>query len=359
MHETIKGVFGHFKATGRVTASEQIVRGHINRTYLVTHEDLDRKSRKFILQKLNTVVFTRPFELMENVVRISEHIRAKLGASDDGRGAIRFLSTLDGASAFDSPEFGFWRAYRYIDNAEGRFSPETEQDAYAAGTAFGRFQSFLADLPKPRLHETIPHFHDTRRRFLRLEESAAANPAGRLGECERELERLLSLRPAALRIQEAAEAGIIPERITHNDAKFSNVLLDTADGHPVCVIDLDTCMPGLSHHDFGDLVRSICNSEPEDGATPDKTSVKLDSYRALHAGYAKETDSIFSAAEKALLPDAGVTLSLELAARFLTDHLDGDKYFAIREPGHNLRRARAQLAFGAKLAEALPELRAM
>ena len=357
MHEEITEVFGHFTRTGRVAAVEQIVRGHINRTFLVTHEDLDRKRRKFILQKLNTTVFTRPHELMDNLVRVSEHIRAKLGDADDGRGSIRFKRTLDGAVALDSPTLGFWRAYRYIDNAEGRLSPESEQDAYAAGAAFGRFQALLADLPAPRLHETIPHFHDTRRRFARLEESAAADPAGRLRECAREFDRLRELRPYALRVQEAAEAGVIPERITHNDAKFSNVLLDSADGHPVCVIDLDTCMPGLSHHDFGDLIRSICDSETEDSATPEKTFVKLDAYRALYAGYAKETDAVFSADEKALLPDAGIVLTLELVARFLTDYLDGDKYFAVRYPGHNLRRTRAQLAFAEKLIEALPTMR--
>ncbi|MCL1909702.1 MAG: aminoglycoside phosphotransferase family protein [Kiritimatiellaeota bacterium] len=356
MQDPVTEVFKHFHETGRVADSEQIIRGHINRTYLVTHEDTDGKLRKFILQKLNTTVFTRPHELMENVVRVSEHIRSKL-RDDDKRGTIRFLRTLDGALALDSPELGFWRAYRYIDNAEGLLAPETEQDAFAAGVAFGRFQALLADLPKPRLHETIPHFHDTRRRFQRLEESAAQNPVGRLAECEREFDRIIALRPHALRVQEAAEAGIIPERITHNDAKISNVLLDTTDRHPVCVIDLDTCMPGLSHHDFGDLVRSICDSEPEDSATPEKTFVKLDAYRALHAGYAKETDAIFSDGEKALLPDAGITLTLELVARFLTDFLDGDKYFSIHEPKHNLRRARAQLVYGEKLIEALPQMR--
>ena len=356
MYDEITEVFKHFSNTGRISETEQIVRGHINRTYLVTHEGAEG-SVKYILQRLNTTVFTRPLELMENVVRITEHIRAKIGDADGGRGTIRFLRTLENTPALDSESLGFWRAYRYIGDAEAQLAPKTDQDAYAAGVAFGRFQALLADLPEPRLHETIPHFHDTRRRFKRLEVSAAANPAGRLASCEREFDRLMELRADALRVQEAAEAGVIPERITHNDAKFSNVLLDAADGHPVCVIDLDTCMPGLSHHDFGDLVRSICDSEPEDTHTPENTYVKLDAYRALHAGYAKETDAIFTAEEKALLPDAGVTLTLELAVRFLTDYIDGDKYFSIHEPNHNFRRARAQLVYGEKLIEALPEMR--
>jgi Putative homoserine kinase type II (protein kinase fold) len=358
MHAELNNAFNRFFEGRRIVDVARITRGHINRTFLVTSEDANGGSARHIFQKFNTSVFPQAALVMDNVTRISEHVRGKLAAeADSERGSIRFLRTLDGAAALDSSELGFWRGYCYIGNAEGKNMPDSADDARAAGCAFGRFQALLADMPAPRLHETIPNFHDTRLRFKRLEDSAAKDSLCRLGGCRREFERLLELRPAALRVQEAAEAGVIRERIAHNDAKLSNVLLDAADGHPVCVIDLDTCMPGLPHHDFGDLVRSICDSEPEDSATPEKTTVNLDFYRALFDGYAEEAAAVFTDEEKALLPDAGVVLTLEVAARFLTDHLDGDKYFAIPSPGHNLIRARAQLAYAEKLIKALPQMR--
>ncbi|MGI5870005.1 MAG: phosphotransferase enzyme family protein [Kiritimatiellia bacterium] len=341
---------------------EQFRGGHINQTFFITHGEESGQRRRYVMQRMNRTVFPRLDELMENVIRVSEHMQRRCtsnGSALPHRGYLHFIRTLDGRYSLDSEELGFWRLYRFIENAVGKMIPSCESEAFAAGEAFGIFQELLADLPAPRLHETISRFHDTRWRYGNLVEAARKDICGRLGGCRDVYNGLMALKDHALVIQVEAEAGRIPERVVHNDAKLSNVLLDSTDGRAVCVIDLDTCMPGLALHDFGDLMRSICSSENEDTEEPEKTTVRKDMFAALHAGYLKGAANMLAPEEKALLPHAGIVLTLEVAARFLADYLEGDVYFRVKHPGHNLVRARAQLTLAHRLIEALPELQAI
>ncbi len=358
----IRDVFGHFIGGGRILSVTQFRGGHINQTYFVTHEDYERKRRRYVMQCMNRVVFPHLDALMDNVIRVSEHMHARCNAdpeADAVRGYLHFIRTRTRANSLDSNTLGFWRMYRFIDNAVGKMTPSTQQEAYSAGEAFGKFQSLLADIPPPRLHETIARFHDTRNRYAALDQAVADDRVDRLSMCRDVVEGLLALKDTALVVQLAAEAGRIPERVVHNDAKLSNVLLDADDGHAVCVIDLDTCMPGLALYDFGDLMRSICSSTDEDTPEPESTVVRTDMFTALHAGYVKGAAGMLTPEERALLPESGVVLTLEVAVRFLADYLMGDVYFSTKYPEHNLVRARAQLVLARKLMEALPELHAI
>ena len=354
--------FSNFIEGGSIVDVEQFRGGHINQTYFVTHEDGRGRRRRYVMQSMNRIVFPRLKELMENVIRVSEHMHRRCTAQehpDARRGYIHFVRTRDGRNSLDSETLGFWRLYHFIENAVGKMTPSSETEAFAAGEAFGKFQELLADMPPPRLHETISRFHDTRWRYENLEAAAAKDACGRLAGCRDVLDGLRELRDAALAVQLAAEAGRLPERVVHNDAKLSNVLLDSTDGHAVCVIDLDTCMPGLSLHDFGDLMRSICSSEDEDTENPGRIVVRKDMFAALHAGYVKGATGMLTAEERALLPESGAVLTLEVAVRFLADYLAGDVYFRVKHPEHNLVRARAQLVLARKLVAAMPELHAI
>lgn len=360
--QVLEAVFANFIEGGRILDVEQGKAGLINQTYFITFERNDGTVCKYVLQCLNRTVFPNLPELMENVIRVSEHMESRCRKGNDldaKRGYLHFKRTLRRQNGLDSATLGFWRLYRYIDNAVGRFEATTEFEAYSAGEAFGRFQSLLADMPPPRLHETISRFHDTRHRYEVLEAAVQKDVVRRLESCRDVLEGLRKLKKAALKVQDAADAGRIPERVVHNDAKISNVLLDSADGHAVCVIDLDTCMPGLSLHDFGDLMRSICGNSAEDTDKPDGIAVKLDMYKALASGFLAGAGDVLTSEERALMPDAGVALTTEVAVRFLTDYLSGDVYFNIRFPEHNLVRARAQLALAERLVEALPAMQAV
>ena len=352
----LREVFSDFLPDAEVLRIEQYFGGHINRTYFVDAAGPRGETGRFVLQSVNKHVFRNYRGLMENVMRISEHLARKSAENpwpDAVRDHLHFVRTRDGAFGLDAPE-GFWRLYRYIGHASGRDRAETPAEAREAAAAFGRFQCKLADLPPPRLVETIPRFHDTRARFAALERAFEADARGRAAECRADVEALLALRGEALKLQEAFERGEMPERTTHNDAKFANVLLDDETNRAVCVIDLDTCMPGLSLHDFGDLMRSMCSDRPEDEPDTALIVARREIYDALAEGFLAEVGGVLTEAEKKLLPYGGVAMTLEVGVRFLTDHLEGDHYFRIARPGHNLVRARSQLALARSMLERLP-----
>ncbi len=329
--------------------------GHINSTYFVEASD-GSSSGRFVLQRVNTHVFPNIEGLMDNVMRISEHLCEKARAEngpDSSRSYLHFIRTSDGAPGF-MDEDGFWRAYRHIDGVTCRDQASSPSEARQAAIAFGRFQKMISDLEGPRLSETIPRFHDTRQRYANMIAAKEKDAVGRANGSLDAFDGLMELRDKALTVQRAFENGEIPERVVHNDAKFSNVLLDENDGHSVCVIDLDTCMPGLAPHDFGDLMRSMSASAAEDEPDVTRIVARREMFDALKGGFTASAGDMLTPAETALLAYGGLAMTCEVGVRFLTDHLGGGHYFRVNYPGHNLVRARSQLALARSMLERLP-----
>jgi aminoglycoside phosphotransferase (APT) family kinase protein len=295
---------------------------------------------------------------MDNIARVTAHqhaVLAREGIRDVGRRALALVPTRAGAPFHVDAEGEFWRTYRFIEGAHSHEVVGSASEALAVAEAFGRFQAQLADLPGPRLHETIPRFHHARGRFEALLAVAREDPDRRLAGCRAELEAI-SAREAILdRLHDAQANGAVPERIAHNDTKLNNVLLDDRTGDPVCIIDLDTVMPGLVLHDFGDLVRTATSPAPEDERDLSRVRMEPALFAALVEGYLRGAGGFLAEAECAELAFSGRLVTLMIAIRFLADHLAGDRYFRIHRAGHNLERCRAQL----RLVESMEEQRTL
>jgi aminoglycoside phosphotransferase (APT) family kinase protein len=349
----LSAVCAQFDLPGRYLDGKVHGSGHINDTYAVTLGNGGRNAR-YVLQRINTRVFKDVPALMENIARVCAHAGSRVAADgrpDAGRRALRLVPTRDGASYHCDAVGGHWRAYHFIEGATSFDKIESPAQARIAARAFGEFQRLLADLPPPRLRETIPHFHDTRRRFDALETSVRADPAGRAARAAGEIgfaRRHEELVDTLLGLQARGE---IPERITHNDTKLNNVMLDDATGQALCIIDLDTVMPGLALYDFGDMARSATNSAAEDEADLSLVRMRMPVFAALVEGYREGAGPLLNAAEVANLALAGRVITFEIGVRFLTDFLDGDVYFKTKRPEHNLDRARNQFALVASMEE--------
>jgi aminoglycoside phosphotransferase (APT) family kinase protein len=348
-----------FDLPGRWLASRPYGSGWINDTLLVDREDGGRRTR-WIQQRINAQVFREPARVMENVARVTAHQRAVLareGVPDAGRQALRLVPARDGGIAFVDADGAWWRTFHFIEGASSRDAVGSALEARSAAEAFGRFLAQLADLPGPRLHETIPRFHDARARFEQLVAAAQADEHGRLAACRRDFEFVLARQPMIAR-SEALRAAL-PERVTHNDTKINNVLLDDVTSAGVCVIDLDTVMPGLSLYDFGDLARRAASPVAEDERDLAKVRVDPRLFDALVDGYVRGAGATLLAEERAELVFASELMTLLLGMRFLADHLAGDRYFRIRRPGQNLDLARTQLALLADFERQQRELEAI
>jgi Phosphotransferase enzyme family len=335
-----------FQLPGDLLASERYGTGHINDTYVVSIDQAGRPVR-YLLQRLNTDIFKRPRDLMANIVEVTGHIRRKL----EGRGLpiSRSVLTLvpagDGNECFvDDAQYGFWRCYLFIEGARTYDVIEHTGQAFEAAKAFGTFQSLLADYDGPTLHETIPQFHHTPSRLLKLKEAVAQDPLGRVKDCEAEIRFALDRAPLSESLIALESAGEIPRRITHNDTKLNNVMLDDVSGQGVCVIDLDTVMPGHSLCDFGDMVRTACNPLAEDDPDSLGLVARGDMFEALARGYLDGTRGALLPIEREHLLMAGQLLTYECGLRFLTDYLQGDSYFRTHRLGQNLDRTRCQFA---------------
>ena len=302
--------------------------GHINASYVVTGP-----GGRFFLQRLNRHVFPDLGALMENVARVTRHLG----------GPLRLIPTRDGQACAQDSDGEVWRLYDFIERAVAQTVP-TAAAAEQAGRAFGAFQRALADLPGPRLNETIPHFHDTPRRLQAFECAVQCDAAARAVGAGAEIDQVRARSDLAPILLHAAARGGVPERVVHNDAKLANVLFDAASGAALCVVDLDTVMPGLSLYDFGDLVRSMATRAAEDERDLSRVRLEPELFEALARGYLKGTGDLLTRAERALLVPAAQVIVFEQAVRFLIDHLEGDRYYRIVRPGHNLERCRTQLA---------------
>lgn len=344
-----------FALPGRPVAFAPFGNGHINETWEVT---LDGGiARRAILQRINTDVFRDPDALMANVTRVTRHLAAKLAA--DPGASLRPLALFparDGADLHRDADGRVFRAFGFVEGARSWDVLTSPRQAYEAAKAFGTFQRLLADLPPPRLADTIPYFHDTPRRLLRFRDAVARDALNRAAGVAREIAFVEGREPLAGSLASLAGAGLLPERVTHNDTKLNNVLLDDATGEGVCVIDLDTVMPGLLLHDFGDMVRTATNPVAEDEPDFSRVVASVPMFEALVRGYLEAAGSLLTPLEKGRLVLSGEVLAFEVGMRFLTDHLEGDAYFRIHRDGQNLDRARTQFALVRSLEEQEEEL---
>ena len=338
-----------FPVDGRPVKCEEIRRGHVNTTYLITTD----AGVRYILQNVNTYAFPRTGIIMDNVAAISRHLAAKSGEKP---AMISYIDALDGSRYYDDGRGGAWRVYRFVENSVCLDRAERDEDFYECARAFGAFQNALSDFPAEELGETIEHFHDTPERLRQLRSAAAENAAGRLDAVRKELDFIFEREEKASLLQHMRDDGGLPTRVTHNDTKINNVLFDADTRKAICVIDLDTVMPGLSVYDFGDAIRFGASTAAEDEKDLDKVSLDLRLFRIFTRGFLESCPSLTDA-EIACMPLGAFTITLECGSRFLADYLKGDRYFTINYPEHNLDRARAQLKLAADMEKKFDEMR--
>jgi hypothetical protein len=343
----VRTVALHFQILGDFLSAGPYGSGHINDTYCVVFDQGGTHGR-YILQRINHHIFRNPVALMENIRRVTEHLGGKSDQEPDAtRRRLTLIFARDG-KPYHCDELGnYWRAYIFIENARTFDAVESTGQAFQTAKAFGRFQKRLADLPAPGLHDTIPDFHHTPKRFAALEKAVEADIANRAQQAKPEIEFALRHRGITGCLLDAK----LPERVTHNDTKFNNVMLDNTTGEGICVIDLDTVMPGLALYDFGDMVRTTTSPVKEDECDLRKVTMQFPMFEALVRGYLTTAAEFLTPAEKRCLPDSAKLITFEIGLRFLTDFLAGDTYFKIHREGHNLDRCRTQF----KLVESIEQ----
>ncbi|MDR2176773.1 MAG: aminoglycoside phosphotransferase family protein [Treponema sp.] len=319
-------------------------KGHINDTFVSTWNQGGTRTR-YTHQRINESVFTRPGEVMENILRVTHHIREKLaGVEDRSRRVLTVVPAVDGKPFVRDAEGGWWRSYCFIENARGGDLASSPEEAALLGKIVGRFQNQLADIGGERLFETIPGFHNMETRYTRFHEALQRDESGRAGGCREEIDFLLENEKRGGVLIRSLWEGIIPERICHNDTKMNNILLDETTGEALCVIDLDTVMPGTSLFDLGDLIRTVATRAGEDERDLSRAGFDMVLFRALVKGYLSEACPFFTPEEYALVCESGRSMAQIMALRFLTDYLEGDHYYRIDRPLHNLDRCRSQIA---------------
>lgn len=338
LHSDLRSVAGSFDIPGEFQSVEPFGNGHINDTYRAVFVHRDRAAR-YILQRINHRVFKNPIALMENVERVTSHLATQVAdISDKHRRVLTLIRARDGAAYYKDGESCFWRAYCFIENTTAYDAVESPRHAFQAAKAFGRFQHLLAGLRPAELNETIADFHHTPKRFEALERAIAADVEGRASRAKAEIDFALA-RQSINRI--LIEAGL-PQRVTHNDAKFNNVLLDAQTGEGICVIDLDTVMPGLAPYDFGDIVRTTTSPTREDERDLSQVTMQFPMFEALVRGYLESAGGFLTKAERRYLSFSGKLITFEIGIRFLTDFIAGDTYFKVHRRDHNLDRCRTQ-----------------
>ena len=334
-----------FQLPGAFVAAAPYGSGHINDTYRVTMQ-ANGAPTHYIVQWINHHVFKNPAAVMTNIARVTEHLHAKLrtaGVADTSRRALTLVGARHGGSFVTDRDGNTWRCFKAIESARTYDQIERAEQAYEAARAFGEFQKLLADLPTPRLLDTIPDFHHTRKRFDALRNAIAADVVQRVAEARVEIEFASAHEKLVDVLLTAQARGDIPERVTHNDTKLNNVLMDNATGKGICVIDLDTVMPGLTLYDFGDMCRTATCPTAEDELDLTKVEMQPDMFAALVQGYLASAGEFLNAAEREYLAFSAGLITFEIGIRFLTDFLQGDVYFKTNRPNHNLDRCRVQL----------------
>ncbi|HAG12381.1 MAG TPA: mucin desulfatase [Ruminococcus sp.] len=351
MFETIKQIGTAFRLRGELYTFDVITNGNINMTYRVTYRRDDGTTKAYIFQRINTTVFHNPVEIMHNIDLVTSYIREKF----PNERTLHFHHTEDGANYVFDDQKCFWRVMNWVDSITFDTCDDLSVIA-ATGEAFGRFQNQLSEFDGSQLYETIPDFHNTKKRLDTLFEHVAQDPCGRVASVREEIEYISSVRWTAGELSVRYANGEFPVRVTHNDTKSNNVLFDRITKMPIVVIDLDTVMPGMAMYDFGDAVRFIANTAAED--EPEIRRVYFDTakFRAFCKGFIGEVSSSLTKAEIDSLVLASFSITIELAARFLDDYITGDQYFKINYPQHNLVRTRCQLALAKDIMRKRDEL---
>lgn len=361
MSDDFVGVLDHFQFAGNFLDGALYPLGHINDTYNLRFVEADGTFRRYILQRINHLVFQDPERLMQNIEKVTAHLRRKVIAAggDPQRETLSLVSTTDGKTFYRTPDGNYWRAYVFIDGAQTYETAQNPEHFYHAAKAFARFQQLLSDFPAGQLHETIPDFHNTPKRFAAFVEAVERDARNRAHSVRDEIEFVEHRAADTSVLVNLLAQGNLPERVTHNDTKFNNVMIDDETGEGICVVDLDTVMPGLSLYDFGDAVRSAANSAAEDERDLSKVWFDLDVFDHLARGYLDIARDFLTPTEVDYLPFAAWLMTFECGMRFLTDYLNGDVYFKVHRENHNLDRCRTQFKMVADMEKRMGQMEAI
>jgi len=347
----IYNLIAEFKIDADIASALPFGSGHINDTYRIKNSDPD--GIDYLLQRINHHIFKDVPGLMQNLLYVTGHLKQKLSevpASDLEKEVMTIVETRDGNAYFKDNDGHYWRVFHFLKNTRSYDQVTTGQQAYEGGKAFGRFQALLADMEPGLIKDTIPNFHNIESRLAKFEQAIRADKVGRLYKVFHEVEFIRRRADEMSEILRSGRAGLLPLRIIHNDTKFNNVLLDSND-HAQCVIDLDTVMPGYVAYDFGDSIRTIANMASEDEEKVELIDINISLFESYTKGYLNEAQHFLTKTELDSLLKGVLFLPYEQTVRFLTDYLEGDHYYKIHSPDHNLQRTRAQLALLKKLEE--------
>lgn len=355
-HEVIDA-FNAFGRDSGIKAIEQNTTGHVNATYLVTIES----GKKYVLQMVSKYAFKNPAHLMENIVGVTKYLREKIKDSngDWTRGTLTFIRYDEDKYYYIDAEGNAWRLYKYVDNSFTYNKAETTETFKSAGQAFGHFMNQLADYPADTLHDTIANFHNTPSRFDDFMKAVEKDEKGRMADVLKEIKFVMDRKVDTSRLTELMDKGVLPVRVTHNDTKLNNILFDRDTKESLCIIDLDTVMPGLSAYDFGDGIRSGANTAAEDEKDLSKVGIDLNFFDSYVDGFLSETAKVLNDAEIENLSFGAKLMTFECGIRFLTDYLNGDKYFRVSYPEHNLVRARNQFKLVEDMESKMDEMQAI
>ena len=359
--QTLQEVLEAFDFGAPVVGAIRYGCGHINDTFVVHTQPENACCRRFILQRMSAAAFKRPDQLMENIIGVTEYLGRAIVArgGDRSREAMEVIRPKNGQDYYTDSQNGAWRLYPFVEGTICHQAADTPELFAASGRAFGRFQQLLKDYPADTLYETIPNFHNTEDRLAKFKAAAAADKLGRAGDCQAEIDFVLAREKDCSAALDAMRAGQLPLRVTHNDTKLNNVLMDEHTGEGICIIDLDTVMPGLVLYDFGDSIRFGANHCAEDETDLSKVNLDVDLFAVYTAAFLEGTGGSLTDAEIQYLPWGAKLMTLECGIRFLTDYLEGDHYFHIARENHNLDRCRTQFKLVADMEARWAELEAI
>ncbi|MGL4774622.1 MAG: phosphotransferase enzyme family protein, partial [Clostridium sp.] len=347
----------NFKFSGKLLTAENHVCGHINDTYFVDFEEEGQVNR-YVLQRINTDIFTKPVELMDNVKKVTAHIsnRVKEEGGNPLRESLNLIETLDGKSYYKTKSGDYYRAFVFIDGAKTYMMVQKPEDFYTCGKALGKFQKHLSDFEVNDLYETIPDFHNTFKRYEAFRKAVNEDCCGRVKSVLSEIDYIITREQDTKKVVDILGSEELPLRVTHNDTKYNNVMIDDETGEGICVIDLDTVMPGSALYDFGDAIRSGATTAEEDEVDLSKVNFDINLFEQFTKGFLESVGDDLTPKEIELLPFSCKLITLELAMRFLMDHINGDTYFKVHRENHNLDRARNQLKLVSDMEEKMDEM---